>query len=68
MVEVFKTNIETNEEAVQIRNLLLELFPNCQINFDLDDCDRVLRIEGTVSSAEVVELVKEHSYRCEVLE
>lgn len=68
MVEVFKTNIESSEEAERIRKLLLDHLPNCQINIDLEDCDKVLRIEGLVSAAEVIEVIKEHKYYCEVLE
>jgi len=68
MVEVFKTNIERTEEAERIRKLLLDQIPYCKVNFDLDDCDKVLRVVGFVSASEVIEVVKEHNYRCEVLE
>ena len=68
MVEVFKTNIESTEEAERIRKLLLDQIPYCKVNFDLDDCDNVLRVVGFVSASEVIEVVKEHNYRCEVLE
>ena len=49
MVEVFKTNIETAEEAKQIGKHLLEFFPHSQINFDLEDCDKILRVDGQFS-------------------
>ena len=68
MVEVFKTNIETRQEAERIRKLLLDHLPTCRVNFDLEDCDKVLRIEGFVSAAEVIEVIKNHNYQCEVLE
>lgn len=68
MVEVFKTNIENKLEAERIRELLLDHLPDCRINFDLDDCDKILRVEGFVSAAEVVRVVKEHNFHCELLE
>jgi len=68
MVEVFRTNIDDRFVAEEIRQLLLDRLPDCKVNFDLEDCDKVLRIEGIVSSAAVIELVKEHKYLCEVLE
>jgi hypothetical protein len=67
MVEVFKTNIERVEEAERIRKLLLAHLPNCRINLDLEDCDRILRIEGKISSERIIEIVGEHNYKCEVL-
>ena len=68
MVEVFKTNIEQTDEAERIRELLLNRFPNCQINLDLEDCDKILRIKGNVSPETIIGIVHANNYRCEVLE
>lgn len=68
MVEVFKTNIDQTEEAERIRELLLDRFPNCQINLDLEDCDKILRIKGNVSPEKIIDIVHANNYRCEVLE
>jgi 5S rRNA maturation endonuclease (ribonuclease M5) len=68
MVEVFKTNIEYTDEAERIRKLLLNRFPNCQINLDLEDCDKILRIKGNVSPEAIIDIVHANNYRCEVLE
>ncbi|MBL7817877.1 MAG: hypothetical protein JNL70_22905 [Saprospiraceae bacterium] len=46
MVEVFKTNVQTQEQADGIIEHLLVLFPNSKIGFDLEDCDKVLRVES----------------------
>ena len=46
MVEVFKTNVQEVDDANKIIQKLLEHFPNYKINFDLDDCDKILRIES----------------------
>jgi hypothetical protein len=68
MVEVFKTNIEHIEEAERIRKLLLGHFPHCQINVDLEDCDKILRIKGKISPEIIIDLVHANNYHCEVLE
>jgi len=69
MIEVFQTNVEAPSEAKQIIELLSQHFPGSRINFDLDDSDRILRLEGKDFSAEkVVLLVKEKGYWCDVLE
>lgn len=46
MVEVFKTNIEKRKNAKRVLMLLSQRFPNYRINFDLEDCDNILRVEN----------------------
>jgi hypothetical protein len=67
MVEVFRTNIENRMEAERIRILLLDLFPDCQINLDLEDCDKILRIKRKISTETIIDLVNANNYQCEVL-
>ena len=50
-VEVFKTNVS---DARQARVLLLHLhqtFPTYKATFDLDDCDRILRVASEADSS-----------------
>ncbi len=54
MVEVFKTNVNNNKVAKSILSLLKREFPNYKINFDLEDCDKILRIEGEKISNESI--------------
>ena len=68
MVEIFKTNIDKAETAERIRLLILEEFPYCLVNIDLDDCDKILRIHGKVPPAAIIRLVNEYNYHCEILE
>jgi hypothetical protein len=45
MIEVFKTDVRDSAEA---NRLVLEIdtrFSGCAANFDLSDCDRILRIK-----------------------
>lgn len=69
-VEVFKTNIRKIKEAKRVAKLLAEALPANKINFDLDDCDRILRIEtlkGLVNYEQVITLVEKNGYTCQVL-
>lgn len=69
MVEVFRTNIEEEELAKQLTLKLSVHFPHCKINFDLQDCDNILRVEGKqIVPEEIIELVTVHGYECQVLD
>jgi LPS O-antigen subunit length determinant protein (WzzB/FepE family) len=46
MVEVFKTNVKQVDEAERIVKHLKVNFPTYKANFDLSDCDNILRVEG----------------------
>src|SRR6185436_12317587 len=43
-VEVFKTNVADPERAKWLVDQIERNFTNCKVNFDLDDCDRILRV------------------------
>lgn len=69
MIEVFKTNVYEVEESNIIFQKLQKHFPGNKINFDLEDCDKILRVEGnTVFSEKIIEIVKEEGHFCEILE
>lgn len=69
MIEIFKTNVQASEQAEELVNLLQQTFPGNKINFDLDDCDKVLRIEGkNVISRNVMNILKERGFMCNLLE
>ena len=68
MIEVFKTDVEDKNLSVQIVCKLKKHFPESCINFDLDDCDHILRVEGeNISVQSVILLMKNFGYSCEVL-
>ena len=46
LVEVFKTDVDDFEKAAAIVLNLQSFLPESKINFDLDDCDKILRIES----------------------
>jgi hypothetical protein len=69
MVEVFKTNVTEEDEARHVIGKLQFYFPDARINFDLEDCDKILRVENSqIDIQKTVELVSITGYRCEVLE
>lgn len=69
MVEVFKTNVNDAELAQQLIQKLLNYFSFFKVNFDLDDCDKILRIEGDyIMPEKVIELVLDHGCFCQVLD
>jgi hypothetical protein len=68
MVEVFKTNVRHGELADQLAAILLERFPFFRINFDLEDCDKILRIEGTqICTNTIIKLLNANGVECDVL-
>lgn len=69
IVEVFKTSVESEAQANELMIMLLHHFPDSRINFDLQDCDKVLRIEGTdFTNLKVVELMGRNGIACTVLD
>lgn len=68
MVEVFKTDVQTIDQSVKLIRKLRQHIPGIEINFDLEDCDRVLRIEGEyVPVPRVIKLMNNNGYFCELL-
>ncbi|MGN6495123.1 MAG: hypothetical protein ACTHLE_24260 [Agriterribacter sp.] len=69
MVEVFKTNVQEKAAANEIVELLRLHFPGSRINFDLHDCDKILRIEGgNIPASTVIDLVHKNGFFCDVLD
>jgi hypothetical protein len=67
-VEIFKTNVADESTAEQVINSLLELIPEARINFDLEDCDKILRIEHLhIPIFEIENLLMTLGYSCQVL-
>jgi hypothetical protein len=68
MVEVFKTDVHCHEAAALLVKQLLDHLPPCSVNFDLDDCDKILRIEGHfIPNPQVIAVLNAGGYSCEVL-
>lgn len=69
MVEVFKTNMPDCKQAERMLALLVLHFRESRINFDMHDCDKVLRVEaGHIIPEKVIEIMNSQGYQCTVLE
>lgn len=68
MVEVFKTNVQENKQAVDLIDQLCFYFPDYKASFDLDDCDKILRVEGSeVEIEKIISTMANHGFECVVL-
>ncbi len=54
MIYVFKTSVDTKLKLEFANALLYELLPNSLWNFDLEDCDNILRIESEDEISEMM--------------
>ena len=69
MVEIFKTNVDDHSQAQQVIALLKHHFPAFFINFDLHDCDKILRVKGeSIPITEIEGLVSSNGFHCSVLD
>ena len=70
MVEVFKTNIDDSLQAKWLISKIHETFCHYEANFDLDDCDNILRVEccrGLVESQMLISFLEKYGCTAEVL-
>ncbi len=71
MIEVFKTNVEDPNEATWLIGVINYVFSDYKINFDLEDCDRIMRVKSddvTIDSESVISLLNSSGFKAEVLE
>jgi hypothetical protein len=69
MVEIFKTDVSKKSKAKDILSILQKEFPHLKINFDLGDCDNILRVEGKMISVEkIISMMEKQQYLCELLQ
>lgn len=69
-VDVFKTNINNLQAANYITSIIASFMPSAKISFDLEDCDRILRIEGEslLPSKLIIQLFAQEGFSCQELE
>lgn len=70
MVWIFKTSVQKQKDVRQVKPELDEvLLPKAVWNFDLEDCDRILRIEAeTLQPQSIEQLLTKSGFECEELE
>ncbi|HTE27561.1 hypothetical protein [Flavitalea sp.] len=69
MVEVFKTTVCDSYYAKLLLRKIHARFPVYQANFDLSDCDHILRIKspGSIDVYHVLLIIRSFGYQAEVL-
>ena len=69
MVEIFKTNVKKRKRSEKVVSLLSKKYPDLWINFDLEDCDKILRIEGdNFCPIRITKKMQKLGHKCLVLE
>ncbi|REH54699.1 hypothetical protein C7448_102222 [Tenacibaculum gallaicum] len=71
MVEVFRTSVQSVEEETLLLDKLQKEFSYYKINFDLEGCDNILRIESIdniIDPNPTIKLVRYYGFDIEVLE
>jgi len=68
-VEIFKTNVQAVSESHKVTGKLLECFSDYQIHFDLNDCDKIMRVEAKIIDRErIIANLECFGFTCEILE
>jgi hypothetical protein len=68
MIYVFKTSVKTKKAVIQLSPLLNKLLSESIWSFDLQDCDRILRINCQPEiKQEVIKLLQDNGFDCEEL-
>lgn len=71
VVEIFKTNVEDRAQARDLIRKIHRKFATYSANFDLEDCDKILRVKsvtGPVHPMPLIRFLQELGTRAEVLE
>ena len=67
MICVFKTSVITGNDIERLRSHLNQL-PQSKWNFDLEDCDKILRIVTEKEiSRHIIRILRDHGFVCEEL-
>lgn len=68
MIEIFKTNVQSAEHAIKLVLKIEQKYPEIQINFDLEDCDKIMRVQGLkILKNKIIKIVVSEGYFCQVL-
>ncbi|WET01355.1 hypothetical protein P0R33_16450 [Flavobacterium sp. YJ01] len=55
MIYVFKTSVDSQAKFESASAYLDQLLPKSQWNFDLEDCDNILRVDSELNVAELLQ-------------
>jgi hypothetical protein len=70
MVEVFKTDVKDPDQANMLIDQIHKNFIDYKVNFDLEDCDKILRVKSEkdlIQSSPLIDLLNSFGFKAEVL-
>jgi hypothetical protein len=68
MIAVFKTGVRSPDDAGYLMKIMQNQYPGYEINFDLEDCDHVLRIKGQqIKNKDIIALFRKEGFMCSAL-
>jgi hypothetical protein len=68
MVYVYKTSVKSNDDINLLKPQLMEQIGKSNWNFDLEDCDKILRLEiDKEKKFEIIKILQEFGFDCEEL-
>ncbi len=69
MIYVFKTSVKNKKHIRQLSPFLNNLLQQSKWNFDLEDCDKILRIDSKENlRLKIIDLLNMQKFNCEELE
>ena len=69
MIYIFKTSVKTKLQVKNLKPHINKLLPNEKWNFDLEDCDKILRIDCEENIVlEITDLLNLNKFNCQELE
>lgn len=65
MIHVFKTTVKNKAQINRLKLKLNKLLSSSKWNFDLEDCDKILRFDSEEDVCQsVIDLLKDHNFEC----
>lgn len=69
MIYAFKTSVKTKNQVQKLKPDINTILPGKKWNFDLEDCDKILRIDSDENIAlRITALLHTHKFHYEELE
>jgi len=67
-VEIFRTYVQHAHQAEKICKILSQKLTDKVVNFDLDDCDKILRIESVyIDTLRIQHIMEILGYSCDLI-
>lgn len=69
MIYVFKTSVESKRQVENLKPHIEKILSSAHWNFDLEDCDRILRVDSDKNIVlEITDVLSAHQFYCKELE